>query len=67
MDTQTKTRLRNLLVVYRDDVCAESQDNAEETYNMSKCEVCDMSMSDGSCKLEEVIAKLDFETPWGLF
>lgn len=61
MDIQTKTRLRNLLTVYRNDVCLEAEEDAQETYNMSKCEVCDLAMSDGTCMIDVIALKLENE------
>ena len=61
MDLKRKTQLRNLLTAYRNDVCEEARENAEETYNMSKCEVCDLAMSDGTCMIDVIALKLENE------
>ena len=61
MDLKRKTQLRNLLAAYRNEICAESMDMAEETYNMSKCEVCDLAMSDGTCMIDVIALKLENE------
>ena len=61
MDLKRKTQLRNLLTAYRNDVCEEARENAEETYNMSKCEVCDLAMSDGTCMIDVITLKLENE------
>ena len=59
MDLKRKTQLRNLLTAYRNDVCAEAEEDAKETYNMSKCEVCDLAMSDGTCMIDVIALKLE--------
>ena len=59
MDLKRKTQLRNLLTAYRNDVCADAREMAEETYNMTKCEVCDMSMSDGTCIIDKITLQLE--------
>ena len=61
MGLKRKTQLRNLLTAYRNDVCEEARENAEETYNMSKCEVCDLAMSDGTCMIDVITLKLENE------
>ena len=61
MGLKRKTQLRNLLTAYRNDVCEEARENAEETYNMSKCEVCDLAMSDGTCMIDIIALKLENE------
>jgi hypothetical protein len=61
MDLKRKTQLRNLLTAYRNDVCAEAEEDSEETYNMSKCEVCDLAMSDGTCMIDAIALKLENE------
>ena len=61
MGLKRKTQLRNLLTAYRNDVCEEARENAEETYNMSKCEVCDLAMSDGTCMIDVIALKLENE------
>jgi hypothetical protein len=61
MNIKSKSRLRNLLTGYRNEVCEEAVEDAEETYNMSKCEVCDLSMSDGTCMIDVINLKLENE------
>lgn len=61
MDLKRKTQLRNLLTAYRNDMCEEAEEAAEKTYNMSKCEVCDLSMSDGTCMIDAIALKLENE------
>ena len=39
----------------------EAEEDAEETYNMSKCEVCDLAMSDGTCMIDAIALKLENE------
>lgn len=59
MDLKRKTQLRNLLTAYRNDVCADAREMAEETYDMTKCEVCDMAMSDGTCIIDKITLQLE--------
>ena len=59
MDLKRKTQLRNLITAYRNEVCEEAEEDAEETYNMSKCEVCDLAMSDGTCMIDVITLKLE--------
>jgi hypothetical protein len=61
MDLKRKTQLRNLLTAYRNEVCDEARENAEETYNMTKCEVCDMTMSDGTCIIDKILLRIENE------
>ncbi len=61
MDLKRKTQLRNLLTAYRNEVCEEANENAEETYNMTKCEVCDMTMSDGTCIIDKILLRIENE------
>ena len=61
MDLKRKTQLRTLLTAYRNDVCNQAEEDAEETYNMSKCEVCDFSMSDGTCIADKILLQLENE------
>ena len=59
MNIKRKSQLRNLLTAYRNDMCNDSIDIAEETYNMTKCEVCDFAMSDGTCIIDKITLKLE--------
>jgi hypothetical protein len=59
VNIKSKTRLRNLLAGYRNDVCEVAREDAEETFNMTKCEVCDLSMSDGTCMIDVINLKLE--------
>ena len=61
MDLKRKTQLRNLLTAYRNEICAEAMDMAEETYDMTKCEVCDMAMSDGTCIADKILLQIENE------
>ena len=61
MDIKAKTRLRNLLTVYRNDVCEEAQEVAMEFDKISKCEICDFSMSDGTCIADKILLQLENE------
>ena len=59
MDLKRKTQLRNLLTAYRNEVCSEAKEDAEETYSMSKCEACDLAMPDGTCMIDAIALKLE--------
>lgn len=61
MNIKSKSRLRNLLTGYRNEVCEEAVEDAEATYGMTKCEVCDLSMSDGTCMIDVINLKLENE------
>lgn len=59
VNIKSKTRLRNLLSAYRNDVCEAAREDAEETFNMTKCEVCDFAMSDGTCIADKILLQLE--------
>jgi hypothetical protein len=61
VNIKSKTRLRNLLTGYRNEVCEEAVEDAEVIYGMTKCEVCDLSMSDGTCMIDVINLKLENE------
>ena len=59
MDREQKVQLRNLLTAYRNDVCEEAQEVAMEFDKISKCEICDMAMSDGACTIDNILLTLE--------
>lgn len=59
MNLKRKTQLCSLLVSYQRELCKEATDRASETYDMMKCDVCDMAMSDGTCIIDKITEQIN--------
>ena len=58
MDLKRKTQLRNLLNAYRNDVCEEARELAEERMT-NKCWECDYYDGDRGCTIDNILLKLE--------
>ena len=63
MDLKRKTQLRNLLTAYRNDLCIEASELADERLS-SKCLECDMArecLNGYECVFDNILLRLENE------